>query len=125
MKYKLILAIFILAFISSFFVLQGFSCTDSCSIVENSQYGSIFGIQNGYIGMIIFGILILITILHILKPTKSKRQIIHTGIIIGSIIAVYFLYLQQFVIETYCKYCLITDFAILIGFIIILFNWKK
>jgi len=125
MKYPLLLSIFIISLISSIFIIQGFSCETACPIVQESGYGSLLGMQNGYTGIIIFSILILLTMWHILKPTKTKKYIIHTGTIIGSLIAIYFLYLQKFVIQEYCKYCLVVDFALIIAFIIILFNWEK
>jgi len=59
------------------------------------------------------------------KPEKYKKIIIHSGIFIGTIIAVYFLYIQQFVLQEYCKYCIVIDFSLLIAFIIAIFTWKN
>jgi len=124
MKYQTLLVIFALAFISSVLLSINFSCgQDSCD--RNPEYDLFNGIANAYIGMGVFFFMILITISQIIKPKKYKRQIIHFGIFIGVIIALYFLYLQQFVLNAYCKYCLVIDIGLLIAFIVAIFQWKK
>ena len=127
MKYKTILVIFIIAFISSTLLAFKAPCDtqNSCEIVQEIPHAFINGINNSYFGMVIFGLLSLVTFSHIKKPRRKKKALIHTGLIIGSIVAVYFLYLQQFVFNAYCKYCLVIDFGVLIGLTIAIFTWKK
>ena len=127
MKYKTILVIFIVAFISSTLFSLRIPCDaqNTCEKTESSQYSLFSKINNGYIGMIFFSFLILITVSHIKNPRKFKKTIIHSGIIIGSIIAIYFIYLQQFILKSYCKYCIVIDIGILISLVIAIFTWKK
>jgi hypothetical protein len=45
------------------------------------------------------------------------------GVILSSLIAIYFLYLQIFVIHALCKYCMVVDVGSLIGLFIAVF-WR-
>jgi len=126
MKYKTLLIIFIVAFLSSAMLAWNSSCAeDSCELNPESKYFVPAKTTNGYIGMAIFLFMTLITHSHIKHPTKNKKNIIHTGVIIGAIIALYFLYIQQFILQAYCKYCLVVDFGILIAFTIAILTWKN
>ena len=127
MKYKTILIIFIIAFVSSIMLSLSVPCDtqNTCEIVQNGSYGSFKGINNSYLGIGVFLFLALITFSHIKKPRKYKKTIIHAGVILGSVIALYFIYLQQFVLKAYCKYCIVIDIVVLIALIIAIFTWKK
>lgn len=128
MKYKTILVIFIIAFISSTLLAFNTRCDkqNSCEIVNDKiPHDFIKGINNGYFGMVIFGALALITFSHIKNPGRRKKAIIHIGLIAGSIVSLYFLYLQQFVFNAYCKYCVVIDLSVLIALVIAIFTWKK
>lgn len=131
MKYKILLALFIIALIAS--AIMAFvpnpACLigeeGGCSAVQNSSYASTFGIKNYFIGTVIFLFLAGLTYSQIRSSRKYKKDIIHTGIIVGTVIAVYFLYLQKFVLNAYCTYCLAIDFAMVAAFILIIFRWRK
>ncbi|MEM3116546.1 MAG: vitamin K epoxide reductase family protein [Candidatus Pacearchaeota archaeon] len=130
MKYKILIILFGISLISSI-ILSVVSTpavcipNSGCDIIQTSPYNSIFGIKNSYFGIIIFSFLIVLTFLHIKNPSKNKKIIIHMSIILGSIVSLYFLYLQKFVLEVFCKYCLIVDISILICFLVMIFKWKE
>jgi len=65
----------------------------------------------------------ILVFLHIKQPTKYKKQMIIAGIIGGTIFALYFLYIQFFVIDALCKYCMVIDIGMLLNLGIIIF-WK-
>ena len=124
-KYKIILGIFIVAFISSLFLSQGFACTTTCDITSPKINSFIMDKEmNGYLGMIIFFFLSLITFYQIRNPTITKRKLIYAGIIVGSVIALYFIYLQIFVLQAFCRYCMIIDVGLLICLGLIIHKWK-
>ncbi len=131
MKYKTILIIFAISLICSVilsFIPTTLTCNtvqNTCNEVQKSDYSQFLGIQNSYYGVVIFAFLTFLTISHIKHPVKYKKQIIHAGIIIGAGIALYLLYIQQFVLGEYCKFCVITDTSLLIAFGIVVFTWKK
>jgi len=129
MKYKIIFILFVISLISSialFFISDSKICSSEkgCDIVQNSAYAETFGIKNYTIGIVIFSFMSLITFSHLSRPKRYKSMAIKTGIFIGSIIAVYFLYLQHFVLHTYCKYCLAINFSLLFSLSII-FIWRE
>ncbi len=126
MKYKIFLLVFILSLISSIILasssLTGVCKLGGCTIVNASIYGSILGIKNSIYGIFIFSFLTLITLIHIKKPKKFTKVVINSAIVIGSIIAAYFLYLQIFIIKAFCKFCLIIDLGLIISLIFLVSN---
>ncbi len=99
--------------------------SEGCDTVLSSVYASTFGIKNSYFGLIGFTILLLSSYSHIKNNHHRKKQIIHSGVIIGSAMALYFIYLQITVLKAFCKYCLVVDLSLLIALAIILLYWKK
>ena len=130
MKNNTLLFIFIVCFIASAilsFIPAEEACggtQTSCYAVSHSGYEDTIGIKNSYLGLIAFGILAIILLSHMDKPKKYKQILLTIGIICGSIFAIYYLYLQIFVIKALCKYCIVIDSGILIS-LILLFAWKK
>lgn len=128
-KYTTILIIFILVTIASgilSFVSIEQACggiQTTCYAVQTSQYETTFGIKNAHAGLVIFSLMAVLTFLYLKKPSKNKKQIISLGIIGGSLFALYFLYLQFFVLNAICKYCMVIDIGMLINLGIITF-WK-
>jgi len=122
-KYKIILLLFLISLASSLIISLAplpmiCSPSEGCYIVQNSIYAKTLGINNDYFGDIIFLTMSIIIISYILKPTKAKKLLINLGVYLGALIAVYFLYLQQFVIHAFCKYCLMVDFSMILAFIL-------
>jgi len=131
-KYAVILAIFILTMLASgilTFVSVEEACggiQTTCYAVQTSQYETTFGIKNAHIGLFVFSIMAILTLLQIKKPSKYKKNVLNLGIILGTIFALYFLYLQFFVLDALCKYCMVIDIGMLINLgIIILWKEKK
>ena len=106
-KYEIFLVLFVVSLISSVILMSETSeiCDPGvgCDIVQDSKYASTFGIKNNLYGIFIFSFLVLVTLAQLRKPTKLKGRIISIGIVIGSIVALYFIYIQDFVLEAYCK----------------------
>lgn len=129
-KYLTILIIFILAIIASAiltFVSVEQACggiQTTCYAVQTSQYETTFGIKNAHIGLFAFTFLAILTFLHLKKPSKYKKNLLILGTIAGSLFAVYFLYLQFFVLDALCRYCMVIDIGMLMNLGIILL-WKE
>ncbi len=129
-KYIVLAAIFFLSFVASAilsFIPLEQACggiQTTCYVVQTSQYEKTLGINNSYFGLLAFAILLIFALSHIKSPRKYKKQIITAGITFGSIVALYFLYLQFFVIEALCKYCMVVDIGALLSLIII-FTWRE
>ena len=122
-KYKAILFLFMISLASSLiisFIPLPLICSpnEGCAIVQNSPYAKTLGISNDYLGDIIFFTMSIIIISHIMRPTKAKKLLINLGVYLGTLVSVYFLYLQQFVIHAFCKYCLVVDFSMIVAFVL-------
>ena len=96
-----------------------------CDVVQHSVYAYTLGISNNYYGVIAFGILTAITLSHMQKRRKWKKNIIHLGTILGAVAAFYFLYIQHYILNAYCKYCVVIDFSIIIALGIVILKWKE
>ena len=126
-KHKIFLFIFSLCFLSSLILavktIQPI-CTTGCDLVTTSKYAETFGIKNSIYGVVIFSFLSILTYSHTRKPSRRKKIIINLGIIGGSIIAIYFLYLQHFILNAYCKYCLVVDISLVISLAVLLISLR-
>lgn len=130
LKYRILLAIFIIALICSILlsvVPLPFICTplEGCNAVQTSVYAKTFGIDNSFFGVAIFGLMSFMIWSHIRKPHKHKKSVINLGVFFGAMIALYFLYLQEFVLHAFCKYCLVVDFGMIASFFVMNIPWKK
>lgn len=127
MKYKTIILLISLALISSIiltFVPIEQACAvkeNGCYAVQTSQYEKTFGIKNVHFGLAAFSVLLIITLIQRKKPTKRKKQFIFIGLICGSLIALYFLYLQFFVLRAVCKYCMVADVGVILALLTMIF----
>lgn len=134
MKHKLLLTIFTVCLLASLilaFIPAEDACgsnnneLNGCQIVEESPYSKTIGVSNSYFGIIAFLTLTILTLSQIKHPKKHKEKFIHIGVTICAIIAIYFLYLQFFIIKAFCTYCMIVDIGSVISLILIFFYIRK
>ncbi len=126
MKYKILLTLFTISFIFS--ILLAFTpiekiCggeTSSCSIVQNSKYKETLGVNNSLLGIVAFLVLIITTISHILKPRRRKKIFLTVCILISTIAAIHFIYLQIFIIKALCPYCMVIDVSTILALAILI-----
>ena len=129
-KYKLILILFGICFLASAilsFVSLEQACGGTqtgCYAVQTSQYETTLGIKNAYFGLIAYLLIGLLAALQIKHPNKERRSLITVGIVFASLIAVYLLYIQFFVLHAVCKYCMIIDSSTLLSLGIMIF-WRE
>lgn len=96
---------------------------ENCKIVQNSQYSQILGIPLSIIGTLSF--IALIIVYSLVYKGKINYNWFLAACIFGTLDALYFLYLQLFVIKALCSNCLIIDFGMIIILIIALINKKN
>lgn len=85
-----------------------------CDIVQKSDYSFIFGIKVAW-----FGVACFLTLLGAFFLIREKYYWIFFGMTtIGFIFALYFLYVQIFIIKAICQNCFIIDIVSLIIFFI-------
>ncbi len=127
MKYKALFIIFGVCLIASLMLAltpTPLICSKGCDLVQTSKYAYTFGIKNSWYGVVIFLALMIMVTYYKAEKKPRLRHAIHTGLIIGSLIAIYFLYLQMYVLRSYCKYCLVVDIGLLIGMGIAMWKWE-
>lgn len=123
MKHKNILILLGLAIIASAlltFANIGAICgeTSGCVTVKNSEYANIFGISTSLIGVVAFSGLFVITLFNRKRKTKLTNNLLKSGLIIGALGAIFFIYLQIFDIKAICQYCMVADTSIILAAII-------
>ncbi|VVB70246.1 Vitamin K epoxide reductase family protein [uncultured archaeon] len=102
--------------------IQGASlCTGGCDAVQTSDYALTFGIPNTIIGFVGFTLLIIIELIQLKKGKNKKLELItEIMITIALLMSLRWLYLQKFVIQQWCIYCIFVDLITIILSIIIL-----
>lgn len=127
-KFDIIIGLLIIAEIA-LCVYIGFSNADNyfcsagseCDTVQNSIYGSIFGLKLAWFGAMCFGILFLFFL--IARANKNRYWMFFLASIIGAVLAVYFIYLQVFVLGKLCRDCLLIDGIMILMFVIVVFEF--
>ena len=101
-----------------------------CNIVAASPLSVVFGIPLSLLGVIFyFGIIVLLFVrTHALRAYLEKIIPYHTALKLyataGLLSSAYFTYLQAFVINAWCRYCVLSAITTCIIFIFVV-TWKK
>lgn len=96
-----------------------------CAEVAASPYSKIFGIPLALFGVFFYALIFGFALWRLLMPQVKVLQYIFPLSIIGFILSLYFLYLQAFVINAFCEYCLFSLFDATVLFIIALYLWME
>ncbi len=130
-RYKFIILFFIVIELSFVLYLvyngnnDSYLCKSfsSCSLVQESQYGNIFGIKLAWFGLIGFSSLLFFYLLSFLN-NKIYSLFLFLAVV-GALFALYFIYIQLFVLQAICSVCLIIDITMLIIFVFAILSFKK
>jgi uncharacterized membrane protein len=89
-----------------------------CDIVQNSSYAKLFGVPLALFGVVYYIALVISTAYILLKINTKKIyfNLWFLFIVFGFLFSLYLLYLQAFVIEAFCSWCLISFAEMLIIF---------
>ena len=86
-----------------------------CEFIFQSKYSRIFNIPIAFLGIVYFLILLIFSFL-IFKGKNYLIKFFKIIITFGFLFALYLIYLQFFVIKSFCQYCLVVDFSTIIIF---------
>lgn len=89
-----------------------------CNLVTKGKYSKIFGFQNELLGMMFYAVL-LIT-LPLAEIDINIKSFAQTLSIFGLGFSLYFVFLQAFVIKSWCRFCIISALCSIIIFISLL-----
>lgn len=100
-----------------------------CNIVAASPHSVLFGVPLSLLGVLFyFGIIVLVamrtlplrTYLEYIMPYKRALRVYASA---GLASSLYFMYLQAYVIEAWCRYCILSAFTTVIIFIFVM-TWR-
>lgn len=94
-----------------------------CHSVQNSEYGTFLGMKVSVFGTISLTILFALYILSI--KTRKFKKLYLTAAILGGLGAIYFIYIQKFVLKQFCSSCLVIDSIMIIIAIMSIHEYKK
>ena len=97
---------------------------DSCSDVQNSKYGNIFGIGVGELGFYAFSFMFLFGI-YLFYFDSHYYKYFYFMFLIGFLFAVYFIILQFFVLEKVCSICFFIDWLMVLIFALVISGRKN
>jgi uncharacterized membrane protein len=100
----------------SLLVCSGIS---DCETVQTSKYAEIFGIPVALLGLLTFVLLLVLAVVRIVQPGRTDSiTMIMFVLIVGSIgFYVYLTYLELFVIDAICQWCVASSLA-MVGMLI-------
>lgn len=96
-----------------------------CDVVASSSYSYIFGIPLSLFGVFFYTLVFGFALWRIIVPQEAVLKYIFPLSIIGFVLSLYFLYLQAFVIEAYCEYCLFSLFDATVLFALSTYMWMR
>lgn len=88
-----------------------------CTTVATSPYSFILGIPLAEYGVIFYSILFILAALELVIASESLRHVLQIFTGSGLLVSIYFVYVQLFVINAFCVYCLISVMIALLGFL--------
>lgn len=104
---------------------QGVFCVlkSDCSEVQESKYGEIFGMKVSLLGTIAFVMLIILYSFALRKREIYLLFVIANGF--ATLFALWFVYLQFFVLTKICSSCMFIDFISIAVFLLSVYEFVK
>lgn len=95
---------------------------EGCDFVTGSIYGEIFGVKVSVFGLLAF---IGLLALYLASMNKYAFVLFRFGAVVGGLFALYFLYLQAFVLHAMCTRCLFVDLVALLIAVFVIVDYLK
>lgn len=89
-----------------------------CNTVANSPYSHIFGIPVAELGVLFYSILFVLAALELVIFDQLLRRVLQAMAVVGLAVSLYSTFVQAFIIQALCVYCLFS--ALMTVFIFIL-----
>lgn len=84
---------------------------DDCNAVAESPYSRLLGVPLAVYGLGFYGLALLLILYLFSRPSRAATYFLLLATGVGALASLYFLYLQVFVIEAICVYCLASALA--------------
>lgn len=93
-----------------------------CNVVAQSAYSHFLGIPLGLYGLIFYIAIFVLSILVRVRPGRHTVKSLMVASVLGMTLSIYFVWLQVFVIDALCIYCLASfAFAVIIFIVSMMF----
>jgi uncharacterized membrane protein len=135
--YKILLVLSFLGLMLSAFLIYQYSLPepticltyDSCSVVKNSPYSTLFGVKMPYYGTAYFIVMIGLLGLPFIRGKKyGSEKLLLIPILAAATFETYMTYLQFFVIKALCSWCFgvwLVSIIMLVVFVLYLIHNRK
>ncbi len=77
-----------------------------CNIVAQSPYAYIFGVSLSEYGMLFYGVIFFVAAVELVLSRAMLRRSLQVLALLGVVLSLYFTFVQVFVIQALCMYCL-------------------
>lgn len=101
------------------------SILDGCNEVTTSEYSTLFELPIALFGMIYYAGVIFLMLIYLIEKSNKALKLALVLISGGLAFSIYFVYLQFFVIDAICLYCMVSAIDILLLFIFTLVLYNK
>ncbi len=88
-----------------------------CNVVVASPYAHLFGIPLAEYGVLFYSILFVIAALELVIFDRLLRRVLQGISLVGVIASLYFTFIQMFIINAFCIYCLASAIIAILIFI--------
>ena len=95
----------------------------NCHLVQNSAYSEVLGIKVSLLGTLAFTALLILY----LASIKNRKIYPHylTLVTLGAIVALYFIFIQAFILKQFCSSCLVVDSLTILIAALSIYEFKK
>ena len=97
-------------------------CGDDCSAVLGSKYADVAGVPLAVIGVIAYFAVFIAAVLAALGQSIARRVVALIAIPMA-VASLWLVYLQAFIIHSFCRYCLLSAAACIALAALVLIDW--
>ena len=99
--------------------------TSGCEVVTTSAYSRILGIPVAYMGTLYYLTNLTVWFIFVNKKRSWAARLLPLVATTGFLFSLWFLYVQAFILNAFCTYCMISVCTSTILFILSLIVWRK
>jgi len=118
---EIILSLYIIFIPEKQFCATGFDC----EAVQNSSYAYMFGIKLSYFGLLAFSLLFIINAITLYTEHKGFKHTLMIIVSLGALFAIYFLFIQFFILHKVCSSCLSVDSLMILILLASIYEYRK
>ena len=110
-----------------FYLSSPLSCAffENCNQVINSSYAKIFGAPISLLGAVFYLTIFLLSVYYLDVKRQQALKAIFFLTALGFIFSLYLLYVQAFLLNQFCLYCLISAIISMLLFSNTVYNYRK